>query len=237
MSASDHNDAALADILATVQRSIAAEERGWRRVWSWPTARRRLVAVAVVAICVSLVAVLTPRPDLAAYPVARMVASVGLLAAATVIGARSALRPPHVASQRPTMQLALATVLLLIPVLAAFVPAPHADIAAYPESFAGCGDDFVPRAVACLVFGLVLSAPAIAALVVLDRRGAPAGVRVVLLAAVGALAGLAGLLVHCPVVATEHQLLGHASVGPVAVALLAAVALVVRRARTPAARS
>ena len=80
----------------------------------------------------------------------------------------------------------------------------------HPESFEGRGADFWPRASACLLFGTLTSLPLLAALVLADRRERrPAGS----LAFAAAAAGLAGnltLLLHCPLVARGHLLVGHA---------------------------
>ena len=88
-------------------------------------------------------------------------------------------------------------------------------------------DELFPRAIACLVTGLILGLPALVGVDLVQRRrgrfGLPVALAVVLAGAVGGL----GIFLHCPLVAPAHLLLGHAMV--LAVYLGLAVVAVPRR--------
>ena len=167
---------------------------------------------------------LIPRSDLAAYPVGGLVVRLALLAAG--LGAAAALFLRTLARSAPCRTAAAVVVLagLLLPVLLVALGPGHAERHVHPESFAGAGTDFVPRALACFLFGVALGAPVLLLLLlVLDRSDDLSWPRRMLLAAAVGLVGTLALLLHCPLVGAGHLLGGHARV-PLGALLVLALA-------------
>lgn len=229
MTAPQRHDDSLPDLLASLQTEIASEDRGWRRLRSWSTPTRHVAALFVVLIVTLAVLVATPRLDLAAYPRVRLIVSAAALIAITSFGLRRFFWPCGERVRREWAVVAAAAALLVIPVVLALLPAPHELMHLHPESFEGTGADFVPRALACLVFGFVVGIPTTLVALVMNRQPRLTRPRIALAAGVGGLAGTLGLLLHCPLVSVAHRLAGHGAVGVVAAAALAAVLLLIRR--------
>jgi len=219
------------ELLESIRGQIERDERGWRRLRSWPTPLRfGVFAVAMVALEL-LVLFGTPRTDLGAYPVAQLVIAVAGLAVVAAAGARLFLHPVHRRGPSPAKLAAVGVALLLVPVAFALLPPPHDHATLHPESFEGVGADFVRRAVACLIFGVLVALPLTAFAVAADRRPLLGTLRIVLVAGVGGVAGTLGLLLHCPLVSVSHRIVGHGAVGLVVALILAAALLVLRRTR------
>jgi hypothetical protein len=206
-------------MLGALQRELEQEAslRGRLRGLSTPV---RLLLAAASLLLVGLSGLAAPRADLGLYPVLRLTLELTALGILALGGIWAWLRPLH----RPAWPgwiagLLLAAALLLPWVLAALPPA-HL---AHPASLAGGGDDLVARAVACFLYGAALAVPA-ALLTALLGRGGRSLVSLALLPALaGALGGLIGLQLHCPITGSAHLLAGHAPIG----AALALVALLV----------
>ncbi len=212
--------------------AMLARERG-PRAWlhSRTTAQRTGLAAAGAGLVPLLVWLAWRRIDAGVYPTGRLLLDVGvvLLPAAWLLVA--AMRPLH----RPAWPRAVAWLGLGLAVAGVLAgawlePAHHA----HPASLAGTGPQLVPRALACLAFGTGLGLPALLWLVALARGGE----RPSLLAVVAGLAGGVAIFLHCPIVAPEHLVLGHAPVMLVVLALMTAWGLATglatrRRARGP----
>jgi hypothetical protein len=109
---------------------------------------------------------------------------------------------------------------------------------AHPASLGGIGDEFVRRAVGCFVFGMLMAAPVLALLYLLDRGAHSSPLRALLGAAVAGVGGTLALHVHCPITHREHLLAGHAGITLFVVAAYAAVVvLLFGRSRDVAARA
>jgi hypothetical protein len=107
----------------------------------------------------------------------------------------------------------------------------------HPESFEGVGADFVRRAVACLVFGVLIALPLTVFAAAAGRRPCGGTLRIALIAGAGGVAGALGLLLHCPLVSVSHRVAGHGGVGLVVALMLAAVLLAMRRVQKTSARA
>lgn len=195
-------------------RTRLEKERGWRgRLRSLPTPLRLLAGLLVLALTALAIGVFRRRSDFAAYPAPLLVVNLVLLATLTLLSIRVFLWPLH---RREPRALATGGWLLLalgLPVLLALLPEAHGLVHEHPESFGGRGADFWPRAAACLVFGMAMSLPLLAVLLLADRRDRRRTGRLALAAGAAGLAGNVVLLLHCPLVARGHLLAGHASVG------------------------
>lgn len=234
MSAPRPTDDVLRDVLTDVRGDIARERRGWRSARSWSTPAREAAVMAVVVAVTLAVLFVTPRLDLAAYPRPRLLALTAALVLCLAAALRELFRPQGLRARRAGLAIASGAALLLVPLGAALLPAPHGHVHLHPESFEGTGADFVPRAVACLVFGLVTATPALLASLALSRHASLSGARIALAAGAAGLAGTLGLLAHCPLVGVPHRVAGHGAVGIVVALLLAAGTALVRRSRKTA---
>lgn len=172
---------------------------------SLSTRSTRIVVGLVAVLVIAIIAIATPREDLHVYPSLRLAAELSFVALAGGALAWLATRPLH----RPAFSTAKHASLLLLGVVLATgfmaLPAAHAE---HPASLLGTGDDFLSRALACFLAGLLWAIPVIAAVFVTARarRLPTAG-----LAFAGA-ASIITLQLHCPLVSPVHLLAGHAPV-------------------------
>jgi predicted anti-sigma-YlaC factor YlaD len=183
-----------------IQRS-----RGWRtRLAELPTSTRWLLAMATLAVPI-LVGVLWHRRNLAEYPLARMIAELGVLASVTGAACWLWLRPLFRRQPHRAVSWIAATLALAVPLALTALP-PALPIAAEASHHV------LGRAMRCLLFGAMMALPALVVLVGLGRRSAgPRGFGL-LPATAAALAGIVGLELHCPDASPAHLLLGHASI-------------------------
>ncbi|HEY3235101.1 MAG TPA: hypothetical protein VGJ84_10300 [Polyangiaceae bacterium] len=97
----------------------------------------------------------------------------------------------------------------------------------HPASLVGEGENFLRLAANCFAYGLVMAAPALALLYVLDRRSNPRRWSLPMVASIGGLTANSALFIHCSSTRPVHLFFGHASVSialALAYALVAAVA-------------
>jgi hypothetical protein len=208
------------DLFATIEQDVR-RERGlaaWLRSLSTP-ARLAIAFGASSALLVAAYAWFV-RPDLAVYPVGRMLAVIlvagGAVAASLLLALRPSHRPPPPSWAAP----ASAGLGLLGLVVVYMQPAlPELDPAHAPASGL---ESALHQAAPCLGIGLLIAFALYALWSLLDRGGARRGLAAA--AAAGLTANLA-LQLHCPITAPAHLLLGHLSVALV----ILAVALVARR--------
>lgn len=197
-----------AAVLDGLHARMAAERGplGWWR--SQPTGRRRALGLTVVLGSALAFGLLRPRPDLAVFPMPRMLALVGIYAVVGALASLGALGSRRAPVVRPRLAWAALAVALVVSVGLAALPPAHS---AHPASLGGTGAALVPRALACLGVGAGVALPGLLVLG-LGARATGHSLRApwVLGAAAGALAGQLALQLHCPVVASGHRLLGHA---------------------------
>ncbi len=230
-------------VLAPGAPPVSAVASGWeslrRRILAVPRPldwlRTRGVALRVGLLVAAAAAVTVAqrwnlRADLDAYPLGRMVGTLGGLALCAVLAWRLALRPLH----RPRMAAAwavglLAAVLILPVVLAALPQAQTGN----PASLGGTGSDLVSHALACFGYGALWSAPVLAQSLAADRTPSLRPPPVWLAFGATGLVGNLALQVHCPLTAPAHLLAGHASLGVVLTGCAAAVLRWRRRSGPP----
>ncbi len=185
------------------------DEGAFARVSSLGSSVRWMLAGAWVLLLCGVVLAATPRPDLMLYPRGRLVLELGVLLAALVLALHGALRPltlPAWSAGRRVVPLVAGGVSLAI---WCGLPMAHAD---HPASLVGVGEDFVPRAVACLLFGLGFAALAGGGLAALSRARGRQWLPGALGVWAAALMGLAALYLHCPITHPQHLWAGHATV-------------------------
>jgi hypothetical protein len=214
-SASDQPAIDLAALVAATEGALA-RERGplaWLRARSRPE-RAALVVLAMALAVGVFVRVLHLRADWGSYPAPQLGIVLGGLGALALAATWHALRPLYLPPAPARLLLALG---IAAPIVAALLPEQPTTVP--------LAHGFAASALACFALGSVLALAVFLAARALarDRLGA-------LAAAVGAgLAGVLGLVLHCPNNAPGHLLLGHAAV-PIALVLLGQAAAL-RRAR------
>jgi hypothetical protein len=195
-------------ILGSVERSLSAERgfRAWLRDRSTPT---RLLLAATFCFGLPLVyGIAKLRIDIFLYPTARFIGISFALAALLGLTVWAGLRPLY----RPPLSSGVSRALILAAVgtvvISAALPAAHG---LHPGSMEGVGDDFVRRAAACFGAGLAIGIP-VALTVRLFNRARTSWLGAPLMAPLaGVLAGNLALYLHCPLVAPQHLLAGHAT--------------------------
>jgi hypothetical protein len=189
------------DFFAQVEARVARETgpRAWLR--SRPSKLRFLVLVLSALLAVAVGAGLNLRPDIAAYPSARLLALLALYSFGVLLAFKKELFvfAPGKAGVDHTL---LALGALGLPFVLAFAPATD------QVRVAG-----LAGALGCFSYGALLTLPTALLIWALDRDDRPS-VRTVLLSA-AALGLSANLLLelHCPNGDLMHVLLGHASLG------------------------
>jgi hypothetical protein len=209
----------LNELFASVERQLARERGAQAWLRSLSTRARIALCLASLAVLVAVVVLAWARPDLTAYPVVRltfgMLVIIAILGVQLVLALRPLSRPPLAAWQAPA---AIAAALIALIALYG-LPTPDPG---HPASFQEPGwQALISRAIPCLAFGFSFALASYGLLRVFDRGGTDRTRRTLLAAAYGGLVANLLLMLHCPVTATAHLMLGHLGV---AVLLLLGVA-------------
>jgi hypothetical protein len=153
----------------------------------------------------------TPRPDLSVIPFGRLLADLVLLGVPLIAVIVAFLHPLHRPPLSPTIRWVAIGLAMFVVVASASLPAAHVD---HPASLRGVGDDFVPVALACFMFGVVVATPMVVIVRLFGRSGS--GLRrffpTLLVAAIATLVGSIALYMHCPITASKHLFAGHVTV-------------------------
>jgi hypothetical protein len=192
---------------------LAAKASPVERLRARPTWLRRLLGVLVFLFVVGITTGTQRRADLAAYPLAHLLAYLGSLATLIAVCTFAALRPLHRPSLPKLTGIGLGLLAIAATVVLAIVPDFHTHA---PPPTGG----LLAHASPCFVYGFLVGAPIYAALRVLDR-GNPLG-RVLAASAAG-LTGNLVLELQCPSGGVDHLVVGHA--GVVALYVLGVLAL------------
>lgn len=205
--------------LDAVFASISTDIDGDRGPLAWLRSRstpvQRLLVMVVAALILGAIGLSMGRVDLAHYPVARLALEIGVFGVLMAGLTALALRPALGVARRG--QVVGAVVALVAGgVLLAVLPSAHE---AHHASVAGTGDDLLPRAAGCFIFGLATALPVAALAWVMRRASGPEPRRDVLMAGVAGATGLMALQLHCPITQTVHLLAAHVMVVLAALAL------------------
>lgn len=192
---------------------VAAKGSPVERLRARPTWLRRLLGVLVFLFVVGITTGTQRRVDLAAYPLAHLLAYLGSIATLIAVCTFAALRPLHRPSLPKLTGIGLGLLAIAATVVLAIVPDFHAH-APLPSG------SLLAHASPCFVYGFLVGAPIYVALRVLDR-GNPLG-RVLAASAAG-LTGNLVLELQCPSGGVDHLVVGHA--GVVALYVLGVLAL------------
>jgi hypothetical protein len=192
---------------------LAAKSSPVERLRARPTWLRRSLGLLVFLFVVGITTGTQRRADLAAYPLAHLLAYLGSLATLIAVCTFAALRPLHRPSLPKLTGIGLGLLAVAATVVLAIVPDFHTH-APLPSG------GLLAHASPCFVYGFLVGAPIYAALRVLDR-GNPLG-RVLAASAAG-LTGNLVLELQCPSGGVDHRVVGHA--GVVALYVLGVLAL------------
>jgi hypothetical protein len=208
-------DALCGDLAGQLER-----ERGplaWLR--SSPTwLRLSLCLLSAGLVVLGMVLSLDPRgcrPDLSVYPTWRMATELTLLVVLLVLGLVAGLRPLHRPPLPRSWTLGLLVAAVLLPLTLALLPAAHA---AHPMAQAGGGEQLVPMAWACFWGSALRALPTLIVALLVARQVSLLGGAVIGVAGAGT--ALLIMHLHCPVLRTDHQLIGHVPVALVFVGSL-----------------
>lgn len=215
-------DALFQDVQGRIQQS-SRQPAWWLRGRS--TAVRRGIAVLTFAALATFGVLAMPRPDMGVYPMARMVLSLAALGLLALVSLHQALRPLHQPALRRAGGWLLVGGALLATLVVTALPPAHQ---AHPASLGGTGDVLISRAAPCLYVGLLLGLPVFALVRLLDRGSV---LSAVLAACAAGLTANFLLQVHCPITATEHNVVAHFGVALLFVAGVGLVDWLVSRRR------
>lgn len=218
------------EALARVERNLEAE----RGLGAWLASRRTwqrwLLALAGVIVALGL-GLLARRADLGVYPRLRLALELGLPLTLIVLALAAWLRPLYKPPPKVDLRPLLLVLLVLTPLVQALLPQAHT---AHAASLAGAGADLVPRAVGCLLWGVVVGLPSGLLALGLGREGRAArsfGRYSLLAATLGGAVGVISLHLHCPLTSQAHLLVGHVPLPLVAAATAIGVVAIARKLR------
>lgn len=228
---------ALADASVDIDEMFGQLEQEIGRPPSWiervrqtSTRARSLALAGIATVMTTLAGVTLGWIDFASYPLPQLIGSIAALVAAAVAAGAAMIRPIHRSPLPGWLLGVLASFAVILPIVIASVPTVGAD---HPSAQLGTGEQLVPAALGCFVIGMIFALLLIAAAWLVERSGLRRPAATVLgLVGAGALGNLV-LVLHCPIVAPAHKLLGHASISTVLLAVAAGVAFVLVRERRP----
>jgi hypothetical protein len=207
--APEPDSAEIETLLQGIGQRLAAERgvAAWLR--SLPTWQRLVVAVLPAIVLPLVFGAASPRLDIAVYPTARLIGLALPLLVLSAVSLLVKLRPLYRPRLSARLPIFLAVLSLGVMALDVALPAAHS---LHPASLGGTGADLLPRAMQCLISGLLLGFPSFLLTAMLDRSNDGWRDASVLGAVLAGLAGYLSLHLHCPIVAPAHLLVGHLTV-------------------------
>jgi hypothetical protein len=200
------------------------------RVRQASTRTRSLALAGMATAILALASGTLSQVDLASVPLPYLLGSITALLAAALAAGTVVLRPIHRSPLPGWVLGVLAGFAVLTPSVIASVPTGPQD---HPSAQLGTGEPLFGAALSCFTVGMIFALLLVGAAWLVERSGLRRRAATVLgLVGAGALGNLV-LVLHCPIVAPAHKLLGHASISAVLLAAAAGVAFVLIRARRP----
>lgn len=172
-----------------------------------PTRRRVIVLLGGLLAVVLLIAAVSPRPDLAGYPLVRLLISLLGLLGVAASAVWLALRPLHRRAAPSALRWAITAAVLAAPTAVALLPEVRTGLLLHPSAFT---PDVLRSSLACVGLGAVVGVPPLLLAALLDRGGLHTSLRALLAGAAAVAVANAGLLLHCPANEPGHLLVGHA---------------------------
>jgi hypothetical protein len=198
------------------------------RVREASTRSRGLALFGIASTIVALATMTLSQIDAAIYPLPQLLGSVAALIVAALAAGAVVLRPIHRSPLPGWLLGVLAGFAVITPAVIASVPTVPQD---HPSAVIGTGEQLFAPALSCFAIGMTFALLLVGATWLIERSGLRRRSATVLgLVGAGALGNLV-LVLHCPIVAPAHRLLGHASISAVLLAVAAGVAFVLARKR------
>jgi hypothetical protein len=208
-------------MLLRVEQQLARPV-GWvERIRQASTRTRSVALFGIAAAIVSLATMTLSRVDLSSYPLPHLIGSIAALIAAALAAGAVVLRPIHRRPLPGWLLGVLAGFAVITPGVIASVPTVPRD---HPALELGTGEHLFAAALSCFAIGMTFALLLVCAAWLVERSGLRRRAATVLgLVGAGAIGNLV-LILHCPIVAPAHKLLGHASISAVLLAAAAGVA-------------
>jgi hypothetical protein len=190
--------------------------------------RTRGIALFGIATSIVLLAFGTlSQVAFASYPLPHLLGSIAALVAAALASGAVVLRPIHRRPLPGWLIGVLAGFAVITPAVIAGVPTPSAAVDPDTQSV----ERLVEGALSCFTVGMSFALLLVGAAWLVERSGLRRRAATLLgLVGAGAVGNLV-LMLHCPIVAPAHKLLGHASISAVLLAVAGGVAWVLIRQR------
>jgi hypothetical protein len=221
------NDELVEVMLSRIEQQLARPPSPVERVRRAST-RTRSIALFGIATAILLLAFTTlKRVDFSSYPLPHLLGSIAALVAAALAAGAVVLRPIHRRPLPAWLLGVLAGFAVITPGVIASVPASPD----HPGALGGTGEQLFEAALRCFTLGMSFALLLVGAAWLVERSGLRRRAATVLgLVGAGALGNLV-LIMHCPIVAPAHKLLGHASISAVLLAVAGGVAFGLIRER------
>jgi hypothetical protein len=199
---------------------------GVERIRQASTRTRSIALLGIAATIVTLASMTLSRVDLAIHPLPHLLGSVAALVAAALAAGAVVLRPIHRRPLPGWLLGVLAGFAVITPGVIASMPTVQGN---HPAIELGTGEHLLGAALRCFATGMAFALLLVGAAWLVERSGLRRRAATVL-ALVGAAAlGNLVLVLHCPLVATAHKLLGHASISAVLLAVAGGLAWALAR--------
>jgi hypothetical protein len=220
----DASEAAIVDVdgmFGQLEQQLARPSSLVERVRQASTRTRTLALAGMAAAIVAISSVTLSLIDFGHYPLPHLLGSMAALVAAALAAGAVVLRPIHRSPVPGWVLGVLAGFAVITPVVIASVSTVPNE---HPSARIGTGEQLFAGALSCFTIGISFALLLVGAAWLVERSGLRRRAAMVLgLVGAGALGNLA-LVLHCPIVAPAHKLLGHASISAVLLAAAAGLA-------------
>jgi hypothetical protein len=220
----DASEAAIGDVdgmFGRIEQELTRPPSLVERVRQASTRSRTLALAGMAATIVALASATLSQIDFGHYPLPHLLGSMAALVAAALVAGAVVLRPIHRSPVPGWLLGVLAGFAVITPVVIASVSTVPND---HPSARIGTGEQLFAGALSCFTIGISFALLLVGAAWLVERSGLRRRAAMVLgLVGAGALGNLV-LVLHCPIVAPAHKLLGHASISAVLLAAAAGLA-------------
>jgi hypothetical protein len=227
----EHDTGGSAEIEAMftrIEQQLAQPPGPVERVRRASTRTRSIMLFGIATSIVVLALGTLNQVDFSIYPLPHLLGSIAALVTAALASGAVVVRPIHRRPLPGWLLGVLAGFAVITPGVIASVPTTTLD---HPSASVGTGKQLFEAALSCFAIGMSFALLLVGAAWLVERSGLRRRAATVLgLVGAGALGNLV-LVLHCPIVAPAHKLLGHASISAVLLAVAGGLAWVLIRER------
>jgi hypothetical protein len=206
-----------------LEQALARPPSMIERVRQTSTRTRSLALAGMATAILALAGVTLSWIDFDRHPLPHLLGSIAALVAAALAGGAVVLRPIHRRPLPGWLLGVLAGFAVLTPGVIASMPTVPPD---HPSAQLGIGEQLLGAALGCFMIGMGFALLLVGAAWMVERSGLRRRAAMVLGLVGAAALGNLVLVLHCPIVAPAHKLLGHASISVVLLAAAVGVAWV-----------